>query len=70
MSLEAVEFSARDGYRLAGMLYRPSAPNARSVVINAAAGVRQEYYGKFAGDLGERFRDTLWQEAAEWLGTH
>jgi predicted alpha/beta hydrolase len=54
VSAEAVEFSARDGYRLAGMLFRPSAPNARSVVINAAAGVKQEYYGKFAGYLAER----------------
>lgn len=54
MSAEAVEFAARDGYRLAGTLFHPSAPNARSVVINAAAGVKQEYYGGFAGFLAER----------------
>jgi predicted alpha/beta hydrolase len=47
----AVEFAARDGYRLAGTLYRPKTPNRRAVLIQAASGVKQEYYGKFAAHL-------------------
>jgi predicted alpha/beta hydrolase len=50
----AVEFPARDGYRLAGTLYRPAKPNRRAVLIQAATGVRQEYYGKFAAYLAAR----------------
>jgi predicted alpha/beta hydrolase len=49
-----VEFAARDGYRLAGTLYRPRAPNRRAVLFQAAAGVKQEYYGKFAAYLAGR----------------
>jgi predicted alpha/beta hydrolase len=50
----AVEFAARDGYRLAGTLYRPRTPNRRAVLFQAAAGVKQEYYGKFAEYLASR----------------
>jgi len=50
----AVEFAARDGYRLAGTLYRPATSNRRAVLIQAATGVRQEYYGKFAAYLASR----------------
>jgi predicted alpha/beta hydrolase len=50
----AVEFAARDGYRLAGTLYRPRSPNRRAVLFQAAAGVKQEYYGKFAEYLASR----------------
>jgi predicted alpha/beta hydrolase len=50
----AVEFAARDGYRLAGTLYRPRTPNRRAVLFQAAAGVKQEFYGKFAEYLAER----------------
>jgi predicted alpha/beta hydrolase len=50
----AVEFAARDGYRLAGTLYRPKAPNRRAVVLQAASGVKQEYYAKFAAYLATR----------------
>jgi hypothetical protein len=50
----AVEFAARDGYRLAGTLYRPRTPNRRAVLLQAAAGVKQEYYGKFAEYLASR----------------
>ncbi|MEO8718853.1 MAG: alpha/beta fold hydrolase [Burkholderiales bacterium] len=54
MSGTAVEFAARDGYRLAGTLYRPRTPNRRAVLFQAAAGVKQEYYGKFAAYLATR----------------
>ena len=54
MSGTAVEFAARDGYRLAGTLYRPRTPNRRAVLFQAAAGVKQEYYGKFAEYLASR----------------
>ena len=54
MSGTAVEFAARDGYRLAGTLYRPRTPNRRAVLFQAAAGVKQEYYGKFADYLATR----------------
>jgi predicted alpha/beta hydrolase len=50
----AVEFAARDGYRLAGTLYRPRTPNRRAVLFQAAAGVKQEFYGKFAEYLAAR----------------
>ena len=54
MNGTAVEFPARDGYRLAGTLYRPKSPNRRAVLVQAATGVRQEYYGKFAAYLAAR----------------
>ena len=54
MSGTAVEFPARDGYRLAGTLYRPQTPNRRAVLFQAAAGVKQEFYGKFADYLATR----------------
>lgn len=54
MSGTAVEFAARDGYRLAGTLYRPRTPNRRAVLLQAAAGVKQEYYGKLAEYLASR----------------
>ena len=54
MSGTAVEFAARDGYRLAGTLYRPRTPNRRAVLFQAAAGVKQEFYGKFAEYLAGR----------------
>jgi predicted alpha/beta hydrolase len=50
----AVEFAARDGYRLAGTLYRPRTPNRRAVLLQAAAGVKQDYYGRFAEYLAAR----------------
>jgi predicted alpha/beta hydrolase len=50
----AVEFPARDGYRLAGTLYWPGTPNGRAVLFNGAVGVRQEFYGAFAAFLAER----------------
>lgn len=49
-----VGFPALDGYRLAGILFRPEKPKGRAVMINAATGVRQEYYAKFASYLLER----------------
>lgn len=54
MSGTAVEFAARDGYRLAGTLYRPRTPNRRAVLFQAASGVKQEYYGRFAEYLASR----------------
>lgn len=54
MSGTAVEFAARDGYRLAGTLYRPRTPNRRAVLLQAAAGVKQDYYAKFAEYLAAR----------------
>jgi predicted alpha/beta hydrolase len=48
---EPVEFAARDGYRLAGTLFRPESPNGRAVLVHAATGVRREFYGKFAAFL-------------------
>jgi len=50
---EAVEIPARDGYRLAGTLFRPQRANGRAVLLHAATGVRQEFYGKFAAYLAE-----------------
>jgi predicted alpha/beta hydrolase len=54
VSATAVEFPARDGYRLAGTLYRPQTPNRRAVLFQAAAGVPQEYYGRLAAYLATR----------------
>jgi len=50
----AVEFPARDGFRLAGTVYRPSTPNRRAILIQSATGVRQDFYGKFAAFLASR----------------
>lgn len=49
-----VGFPALDDYRLNGMLFRPESPNGHAVLVNAATGVRQEYYAKFATYLLER----------------
>jgi predicted alpha/beta hydrolase len=54
VSLRPVEFAARDGFRLGGILYRPAQPNGRAVLVNAAVGVRQQYYAAFAAFLEER----------------
>jgi predicted alpha/beta hydrolase len=54
VSGEAVAFPARDGYRLSGTLYEPTASNGRVVLFQAASGVPQAYYGKFAAYLAER----------------
>ena len=51
---EACEIQARDGHRLGATLFRPAAGNGRALQINAAAGVKQEYYGKFAAYLAGR----------------
>ena len=50
---EPVELPARDGYRLAGTLFRPERPNGRAVLLHAATGVRREFYGRFAAFLAE-----------------
>jgi len=52
--IETVEFESRDGYRLGATFFRPSEPAARAVTIQAATGVRQDYYAKFAAFLAER----------------
>jgi predicted alpha/beta hydrolase len=52
--VEVVELPAADGFRLSATLFRPAAPNGRSVQIHAAAGVRQEYYAPFARFLADR----------------
>src|SRR6267378_1962343 len=51
---EPREIQARDGYRLGATLFHPASGNGRALQINAAAGVKQEYYGKFAAYLAER----------------
>ena len=58
-AIERLEFAALDGLALGGTLFRPDAPNGSAVVIHAASGVRQEYYGKFAAYLAERGFTTL-----------
>lgn len=45
---EDVQIAARDGYRLAGTLFRPSRSNGCAVLINSAAGVKRGFYAKFA----------------------
>jgi len=54
MAAEPVEFAARDGLQIGGTLFRASAPAARAVQVQAAAGVPQEYYAKFAAYLASR----------------
>ncbi|TMH81516.1 MAG: alpha/beta fold hydrolase [Betaproteobacteria bacterium] len=51
---EPCEIRAGDGYRLGATLFRPATGNGRALQINAAAGVKQEYYGKFAAYLAGR----------------
>jgi len=54
IAAERVEFAARDGQRLGGTLFRASAPAGRALQIQAATGVPQEYYAKFAAYLAAR----------------
>ena len=49
-----MELTASDGYRLGATLFRPAAPNGRAVLVMAATGVPQQYYGKFAAVLAGR----------------
>lgn len=51
---EAVEIRAADGVRLGATLFRPSTDSGRAVSIQAATGVRQDYYAKFAAYLASR----------------
>jgi predicted alpha/beta hydrolase len=54
ISDERVEFPARDGLVLGGTLFRPASPAGRALQIQAAAGVPQQYYARFAAFLAER----------------
>jgi predicted alpha/beta hydrolase len=54
VSVRPLEFAARDGFKLGGMLYRPAQPNGRAVLVNSAVGVRQQFYSAFAAFLEER----------------
>lgn len=57
MALVAVtsfELPAKDGYPLGATLFHPDHPNGRALQIQAAAGVRQDYYARFAAYLAER----------------
>ena len=49
-----VELTARDGYRLGATLFQPAAANGRAVLVMAATGVPQTYYGKFSAFLAAR----------------
>ena len=49
-----ITLQAADGYRLGATLYRPQAANGCALQIHSAAGVRQEYYAKFAAYFAER----------------
>lgn len=54
VSAESIDVQARDGYRLAGRFFRAAQPSGHAVAINAAAGVPQAFYGKFAAYLAAR----------------
>jgi predicted alpha/beta hydrolase len=45
---EAVEVTARDGYRLAATLFRAQRPGGRALLLHAATGVPRQFYAKFA----------------------
>jgi len=49
-----IEFAARDGYRLAGTLFRPAGPPGAAIAIHAATGMPQPYYARFAAYLAVR----------------
>ena len=49
-----IEIPTADGLRLGGTLFQPQSSNARAVTLQAATGVTQDYYGKFAGYLAGR----------------
>lgn len=51
---EAIALEAADGWRLGATLFDPGTAPARVVQIQAATGVPQEYYGKFAAYLASR----------------
>jgi predicted alpha/beta hydrolase len=49
-----MELTAADGYRIGATLFEPVASNGRAVLVMAATGVPQQYYGKFSAYLAER----------------
>lgn len=49
-----MEITAADGYRIGATLFEPAASNGRAVLVMAATGVPQQYYGKFSAYLAER----------------
>ena len=51
---EQVELRAGDGYALGATLFRPPAPGGRAVLVQAATGVKQDYYARFADFLAAR----------------
>ena len=51
---ELIEIETSDGVRLGATLFRPRDTARRAIAIQAATGVKQTYYAKFAGYLAER----------------
>jgi len=51
---ETIEIETSDGVRLGATLFRPRDTARRAIAIQAATGVKQTYYAKFAGYLAER----------------
>jgi len=54
MTSEEIELETGDRVRLGATLFRPQGRPARAVAVQAATGVRQTYYAKFAAYLAER----------------
>lgn len=48
LTVTDVTFAARDGYSLAGTLYRPALASGPAVLVNSATGVPRRYYDAFA----------------------
>jgi predicted alpha/beta hydrolase len=49
--MESIKFKAADNYELAGIWITPVAEHQSTVIINAATGVKKEYYLKFTHHL-------------------
>ncbi len=54
MTSEEIHLETGDRVRLGATLFRPQGAAARAVAIQAATGVKQSYYAKFAGYLAAR----------------
>ncbi|MBS9522662.1 alpha/beta fold hydrolase [Litoribacter alkaliphilus] len=51
--MQSIDIKATDGFLIKACWYSPTTPNERVVVISAATGVRQEFYGPFASHLAD-----------------
>ena len=56
VSVETMEFAARDGFRLQGSIFHPAGPVRSTVVVQSGMAVHRRFYAAFARHLAGRGR--------------